>query len=185
MPVQKITREEILEKSLLIFRRQGYHRTTMQDLADACGVLKGSFYYHFDSKEALMKELLQNIGRYLDKKVYTIAYDEALLPKERLDKLMLKLGKQLLSQEGGCIVGNTTLETLGLVPEFEPILKQIFDGWIKALEHIYATQKSPEAALRLARQTVAELEGAVMLSRLYPDSDLLRDAYLRALVRLG
>lgn len=185
MPTQKITKDEILKKALEVFRRQGYHRTTMQDLAQACGLLKGSFYYYFDSKETLMRELLEMIGEYLNARVFAIAYDESLPPSERLDKLLLKLGKNLLGQEGGCIVGNTTLETLGIIPDFEPALKRIFDDWSRSLQHLYATHKTPEVALRLARQTIGELEGAVMMARLYQDEGIVRDAYLRALVRMG
>ena len=185
MPVQKITKDEILQKSIDVFRTKGYYNTSMQDLAKACGLMKGSFYYYFDSKEILMKELLTSVHNYLKIKVLTIAYDETLSPEERLETMLKKLGKVLLEKEGGCIIGNTTLETAGRVAEFQPILKGIIGDWISATQHIFSAKKSPEMALRLAQQTVIEFEGAVMMVKLFGDKTLLGDCFVRAMVRLN
>jgi AcrR family transcriptional regulator len=185
VPIQKITKEEILKKSIAVFRQKGYHNTSMQDLAEASGLLKGSLYHYFKSKEDLMKELLVGVNSYANKKAFSIAFDESLTPEERLDKLLRTAGKIVLEQEGGCIIGNTTLETTGIVPVFEPILKSFFDDWTAALQHIFSLKKSPENALRLAQQTVVEMEGAVMMSRLYKDKQFLKDAFVRAMVRIA
>ena len=53
MPVQKTTKDQIIIKSIEVFLKQGYYKTSMSDLAEACGLQKGSFYYHFKSKEEL------------------------------------------------------------------------------------------------------------------------------------
>ena len=37
-----------------MFRTKGYHAATMQDIADAVGILKGSLYHHFESKEEVL-----------------------------------------------------------------------------------------------------------------------------------
>ena len=184
MAVQKITKDEILLKSSDVFRVKGYHNTSMQDLAEASGLLKGSLYYHFPSKEMLMKDLLISVHTYLENKVFPIALDTTLLPEERMDKLLKKMGKLLLEKEGGCIVGNTILETVGVVNGFQPILKSIIDKWIDALQQIFMTNKSSEQALRLAQLTVIEFEGSVMFTKLYSDKQFLYDTYARTLARL-
>ncbi len=51
-------REEILTAAATLFTRQGYEATTIQDLADAIGVQKGSLYYYFASKEELLFRVL-------------------------------------------------------------------------------------------------------------------------------
>lgn len=185
MAVQKITKDEILLKSSDIFRVKGYHNTSMQDLAEASGLLKGSLYYHFPSKEMLMKDLLISIHTYLTNKVFPIAEDTSLTPEERMEKLLKKMGKLLLEKEGGCLVGNTTLETVGVVPEFQSVLRAIMDDWTKALQTIYATRKSPEQSFRLAQQTIMEFEGAVMFSKLYADRQFLYDAFARTMMKLN
>jgi AcrR family transcriptional regulator len=48
------TRERILGAALRLFRRRGFERTTMREIARAAGVSLGSTYYYFPSKEALV-----------------------------------------------------------------------------------------------------------------------------------
>jgi AcrR family transcriptional regulator len=46
--------EEIIAAAAKVFRTKGYHAATVQDIADAVGILKGSLYHHFKSKEDLL-----------------------------------------------------------------------------------------------------------------------------------
>src|SRR5688572_14111224 len=48
------TRERILVEALALFRKRGYERTTMRDVAAACGLSLGAAYYWFPSKEAIV-----------------------------------------------------------------------------------------------------------------------------------
>jgi len=50
--------EEILSAAARIFRQKGYHGTSVQDIADAVGLLKGSLYHYIRSKEQLLARLL-------------------------------------------------------------------------------------------------------------------------------
>jgi AcrR family transcriptional regulator len=184
MPLQKITKEEILLKSLDVIRRQGYYNTSMENLAEACGLKKGSFYHHFDSKEALMKAILEGVRVHLNTRVFSIAYDENLSEQERLTKLLFSLKKSLLSREGGCFLGNTTLEVAPHVPEFAEILRGIFSDWTAAFQLLYSGRYVPDVALKIAQQTMMEFEGAVMMSNLYKDETILKQVYERAMARL-
>jgi TetR/AcrR family transcriptional repressor of nem operon len=184
MAIQKITKDEILLKSSDVFRVKGYHNTSMQDLAEASGLLKGSLYYHFPSKEMLMKDLLVSIHIYLANKVFPVAEDTSLTPEERMEKLLKKMGKLLLEKEGGCLIGNSILETVGVVPKFQSVLKVIMDDWTKALQTIYVTRKSSEKSFRLAQQTIMEFEGAVMFSKLYNVRQFLYEAFARTMIKL-
>src|SRR6476620_8511238 len=55
-------RAEILETAAAVFARAGV-QTSLKDVADACGILPGSLYHHFESKDAIVVEL---VGRYED-----------------------------------------------------------------------------------------------------------------------
>ena len=46
--------EEIIAAAARVFQRKGYHAATVQDIADAVGILKGSLYHHFKSKDDLL-----------------------------------------------------------------------------------------------------------------------------------
>lgn len=173
MPIQKITREEILAKSMEVFRRKGYYHTTMNDLAESCGLFKGSLYHYFPSKEALMEELLNNTLLYLKNRVFSIAYETEQPVEARMERILGKLAKVLLASDGSCFIGNTTLETAQKIPVFEQILRQIFDAWVAAFQHLFSECFAPDVALKLARRSVMEFEGAVMLSYLYRDQNYL------------
>lgn len=51
-------REELLGIAGRLFAERGFGNTTVRDIADAAGILSGSLYHHFDSKETMAHELL-------------------------------------------------------------------------------------------------------------------------------
>jgi AcrR family transcriptional regulator len=53
-------REELLAIAARLFAERGFKNTTVRDIADAAGILSGSLYHHFDSKEAMVDELLDS-----------------------------------------------------------------------------------------------------------------------------
>ncbi|GAA4595012.1 TetR/AcrR family transcriptional regulator [Planotetraspora phitsanulokensis] len=51
-------RAELLATAAEVFASRGYASTTVREVADAAGMLGGSLYYHFDSKESMVDEVL-------------------------------------------------------------------------------------------------------------------------------
>ncbi|GGC74757.1 TetR/AcrR family transcriptional regulator [Chelatococcus reniformis] len=52
--------QSILKQAVDLFASQGYMRSTIADLADACEVSRGALYHYFDSKEAILFAILHN-----------------------------------------------------------------------------------------------------------------------------
>lgn len=52
------TRERILLEAARLFRHHGYVATTLREVADAAGIKAGSIYYHFESKDQILGEVL-------------------------------------------------------------------------------------------------------------------------------
>jgi AcrR family transcriptional regulator len=57
-PLVSERREEILALAAQIFADKGYASTTVREIADAAGILSGSLYHHFDSKESMLHEIM-------------------------------------------------------------------------------------------------------------------------------
>jgi AcrR family transcriptional regulator len=62
-------RAELLDLAARLFAERGFRATTVRDIADAAGILSGSLYHHFDSKESMVDEILTRFqeelfGRY-------------------------------------------------------------------------------------------------------------------------
>jgi AcrR family transcriptional regulator len=64
-------RDELLRIAGSLFAQRGFKNTTVRDIADAAGILSGSLYHHFDSKESMVDELLSTFQTALFK-----TYDE-------------------------------------------------------------------------------------------------------------
>ncbi|GAA1460306.1 TetR family transcriptional regulator KstR2 [Williamsia maris] len=52
-------RDELLGLAGRMFAEQGLRTTTVRDIADSAGILSGSLYHHFDSKESMVDEILR------------------------------------------------------------------------------------------------------------------------------
>ena len=66
-------RAELLAIAAGLFAEKGFKNTTVRDIADASGILSGSLYHHFDSKESMVDEILVSFQEEL-----FAAYDEVL-----------------------------------------------------------------------------------------------------------
>src|SRR5438067_13200377 len=58
-------RRQLLDVAETEFASRGYHRTSMNDIAESAGVTKPVLYQHFPSKRALYVELLESTGAEL------------------------------------------------------------------------------------------------------------------------
>ena len=54
------TRRRVLEAAYELFRRQGYNRVTMDDIAKAAELTKRTLYHHFNSKDQLLADVLES-----------------------------------------------------------------------------------------------------------------------------
>ncbi|MGW3350813.1 TetR family transcriptional regulator [Nonomuraea rubra] len=52
-----MTSERILEAARVLFAARGYRATSMQAIADEVGITKAALYYHFDSKEEILRRI--------------------------------------------------------------------------------------------------------------------------------
>lgn len=59
LPKSERTRRRILDASAAMFRKHGFAGVTLRDIAHRAGMKAGSLYYHFDSKEELVEEVLR------------------------------------------------------------------------------------------------------------------------------
>ena len=66
-------RAELLQIAAGLFAEKGFRNTTVRDIAEAAGILSGSLYHHFDSKESMVDEILRTFQEEL-----FAAYDAVL-----------------------------------------------------------------------------------------------------------
>ena len=77
-----LKRDEILEVAAACFAETSYAAASMNDIAQACGTSKARLYHYYESKDALLFDLLD---RYTQRLLVIIAETEAQAQRESLD----------------------------------------------------------------------------------------------------
>jgi AcrR family transcriptional regulator len=82
-------REELLRIAAGLFAQKGFKNTTVRDIADASGILSGSLYHHFDSKESMVDEILKTFQEELFGQYDEILAAADLDPMTKLERAVL------------------------------------------------------------------------------------------------
>jgi AcrR family transcriptional regulator len=71
-------RSEILDVALRLVYSKGYQEMSIQDILDGLGISRGAFYHYFDSKQALLKALVERMGRVAEQILLPVVQDPHL-----------------------------------------------------------------------------------------------------------
>lgn len=168
----KVNSETIILHAIDLFRLRGYHNTSMSDIADACGLIKGSLYHHFKNKEELAIHAIEKVHQFFHDEIFSIAYDTSLSSAERFKSMILKTETFFLSRDGGCLMGNLALEIIDTVPGFREGLQRYFFEWNDSFTNIYLDKLQEKTARIKAEKAVSEIQGAIMMMRVFNDSGI-------------
>lgn len=172
MPKIKTTKEEIIERATELFHRNGYHKTSMMDIAEACGILKGSLYHHFKNKEDLMKEVLISWGDKFREGAFTQVINADVSVIEKLN-LLIDYSEKMYLDSKGSFLASLLLETINVVPEFTKMIKAFFSEWIDTVAELLSEIYPKEGAVKIAKESIAAIEGSVMMMQLFDDTTFL------------
>lgn len=167
MGLSKSSREDILKCSIILFKLNGYNNTTMANIADECGLIKGSLYHHFKSKDEIGLESLKYIHDYFNRSIFNIAYIENISDKEKMEIFVKKNDEYFLHSQGGCLLGNFALEVAASNVNFKNEIQEYFLDWEKALTHILTSKYGLDKANEISKELVALTQGEIMMMNLY------------------
>jgi len=167
------TRERLIESARYLFWERGFAGTSMADLLAHADVNSGSFYHFFESKEALLRAVLDLYLHALRPVIVNPAFAKTDDPAERIFAILAGYRERILQTDCqyGCPLGRLALE---IDPENRPAHKLIaenFQGWVGAVRECVEQMKDrlprDTDADALATYVLAVMEGGVMLSRSY------------------
>ena len=78
-----MSKENILQAAALLFQQKGYHATSMQDIADAVELKKGSLYHYVDSKQDILFALLNEALELILERLQYVAGQD-LSPEQKI-----------------------------------------------------------------------------------------------------
>jgi TetR/AcrR family transcriptional regulator, transcriptional repressor for nem operon len=167
------TRERLIDSARFLFWERGFAGTSMAELLAHAEVNSGSFYHFFDSKEALLRAVLEQYIELLRPMVVDPAFASTPAPLKRIFAILSGYRERILATDSkyGCPLGRLALE---IDPENAPahtLIARNFQGWIEAIHECIVEMKSSLPAgtdtNALATFVLVTMEGGVMLSRSY------------------
>ncbi len=153
---------EILEAALRLFAENGYHGTTVDDVARAANTSKGGVYFHFPSKSDLFLALLDYAARLLFARVEAAVRDVDD-PVTKLERGLEVFVRTIASHR--TLARLFLVEGLGAGPTFQARLREIHELFIGLIRD--------------------QLEAAIRQGRIRPvDTELLSVVWFGALYQL-
>ncbi len=129
-------RDELLELAAGMFAERGLRATTVRDIADAAGILSGSLYHHFASKEEMVDEVLRDFLDALFARYQQIV-DTEPNPLERLKGLFMASFDAIENRHAEVVIYQDEAKRLSSQPRFsyvEELNKRQRQMWVDVLQ---------------------------------------------------
>ena len=170
-------RDKLLTAGLDTIHRLGFNGCSIQNITQTADVPKGSFYNHFESKEAFSVEILDLYWQKMINTSLKLLRDETLRPIERLKQYFNVLEQSLGEQnyEQGCLFGNLGTELPSQSRLVQERLSSLFAAWTRAIEscirdaQIAGEIRADIKAADLAALLVNAWEGTVLRAKVDRD----------------
>ncbi len=111
-------RDELLELAATMFAERGLRATTVRDIADSAGILSGSLYHHFKSKEQMVEEVLRDFLDWLFDRYQEIV-DTEPNPLERLKGLFMASFEAIEHRHAQVVIYQDEAKRLSTLPQFD------------------------------------------------------------------
>ncbi len=188
---QEFNREDVIDKAIEVFWRKGFEATSVQDLVEATKLNRGSLYNAFGDKSGLFDAALERYAQHSPaKRLIRSAGDAA--PRQTIEAIFnAVIERATTGNKGyGCLITNTATELAGrdkdIAARVGAGLKELEDAFFRLIERgqhdgDIAPWRAPRA---LARFLVAALQGLIVVGKVTPNREALRDIADTALSQL-
>jgi len=164
-------KEQIVQAGLKILLDKGFNGVGVQEITDTAGVPKGSFYNHFESKEALGAEIVERYG--MDSTRRQVLLNRSLPALKRLRGHFEGLNELFVKSkfERGCLLGNFSAELSNQSAVIRQGLADLYGRWSKDLElaieagQAEGTISKEKNAADIAAFLLDAYEGALLRAR--------------------
>jgi AcrR family transcriptional regulator len=111
-------RDELLKLAATMFAERGLKSTTVRDIADSAGILSGSLYHHFKSKEQMVEEVLKDFLDWLFERYQEIVATEST-PLDRVKGLFMASFEAIEHRHAQVVIYQDEAKRLSTLPQFE------------------------------------------------------------------
>lgn len=173
----------LVQAGLRAFMKNGFNGTGVRDIVQAAKVPNGSFYYHFESKEALAAAVVDRYAALTSqKRTELLMGDPSLPPLQRLHAYFEKYLEYstIAGFRQGCLLGALTLEIANVSPAVRERIRVAFDHWESMIGEVLEEAASrgdlpPGSSARaMAAFIVNSWEGALLRMKAEQTAEPLR-----------
>ncbi|MEC9493200.1 TetR/AcrR family transcriptional regulator [Flexistipes sp.] len=161
----------VIQKTTKLIYQKGIRSTSINEILAETGISKGSLYFHFKNKKDIIDTVLKN-----ERAKFLIFFENSLKGNNSYEKLLSFLDSLYELQyksnfTGGCIYANTAIEFAEEQNELTIFAISSLDEWIAKIEELIQNAQNENhirkdlSAHMIAEQTIATIEGGILLSR--------------------
>jgi TetR/AcrR family transcriptional repressor of nem operon len=177
------TRDRIIETGAEIVHRKGFNHTGIQEILNAAGVPKGSFYNYFKSKDDFGLQIIDYFSAHFQQIAKKTLEDTRISPLSRIYAFLTAFMEHFESQNyaGGCPIGNLAQEMGDLSPVFRKKLSEAMDMMVDAYSRVLSAAQNDGKIMKslnikdTARFIIAGWHGAVIQMKLTRSLDPLKN----------
>jgi AcrR family transcriptional regulator len=168
------TRDHIVRAADELFYQQGFEHTSFADIADAVGISRGNFYYHFKTKDEILAAVID--ARIAERRRMLRQWeDEEDDPVGRIRcYINIVITNSADIEKYGCPVGTLTTELSKLEHGALRSAAEIFTLFRSWLREQFAALGRADDADDLAMHVLAASQGIATVSNAYRDPEFVR-----------
>ena len=178
MPRPDRSRTALIDTAALLFRRQGYAATGVNQILETADVKAGSLYHHFpNGKQELAAAVVESAGGEIERLLRRFLDSDASvgdIVKGWIDLLIVQLASD---GRDGCPIEPIATESVNASQQVRDASARAFAGWTAAVAERLRTDGWPQRdAEETALAVISLIEGALILSRIAGDDAALKSA---------
>jgi AcrR family transcriptional regulator len=170
---EKTTRDQIVEAADRLFYQRGFEHTSFSDIADAVGISRGNFYYHFRSKDEILDAVIAARLASTQKMLETWEL-EGKAPTDRIRSFIhIMVANRAEIARYGCPVGTLCSELAKLNHGSRAEANELFTLFRIWLRRQFALLGRKADADALAMHLLARTQGVATLASAFHDEEFI------------
>ncbi|MBW1979643.1 MAG: TetR/AcrR family transcriptional regulator [Deltaproteobacteria bacterium] len=155
----RTTHKKILAAAAELFTRQGYHKTTIADIAQAVNLTSGAVFHHFRSKEALLDEVVSWLARGIS--IYSDQLNKARRGSLKVtEEVVVIMCEHFRRQpEATICLAALATEFAGSGHPMEQRLKEVYEDFVQAFSRVLSHNPQVKNARAAAMALIGAVQG--------------------------
>jgi AcrR family transcriptional regulator len=172
MPRKTDKRQRLIQAAKKLIRRQGFHLTTLADIAREADVPLGNVYYYFKTKEAIGEAVIADISRSLNELI--TAWDENADPRDRLFAFVQEeVSNVEETARSGCAIGGLCQELAKQGGPLADAAAKLMSDTIAWAAKQFHSLGMGDASGDLANQFYGMVQGTALLTNTFKEPKLM------------